>query len=258
MSVEIEQFGEGGRLGSRPVVPAPAAAIEPANQWAAEPVADRGRHRQLAADVSALCLLPSDLLGDDLEPAHFLIVGQESRRVIVGRERPDAMQNFVKQMFGKALLEDLAIDAGADLADALLIDLVDQLIGQGPNRRKRLPLVPVVDAMRPNGERAPHSSVSSDAGQHELRGDAHLVVSSEKTSQHRAIPPTVCRHREENPGLAATGPQGRHTPFLSAEKVEAQPQRGPQDLVRVADLAKLGAEPPKMRKEVRKTPGAAG
>lgn len=96
----------------------------------------------------------------------------------------------------------------------------------------------------------------SDAGQHELRENAHLVVSSEKTSQHRAIPPTVRRHREENPGLAATGPQGRHTPFLSSEKVEAQPQGGFQDLVGIADLAKLGAKPPKVRKEVGEDSGS--
>jgi hypothetical protein len=86
--------------------------------------------------------------------------------------------------------------------------------------------------------------MASDAGQHELGGDADLVIAAEKPRQHQAIPSTVRRHGEENPGLAAAGPRGRHTAFLSSEKVEAQPQRGSQDLIGVADLAKLGAKPP--------------
>ena len=75
--------------------------------------------------------------------------------MIVGRQRADAVENLVKEMLGQALLKDLAIDAGADLADPLLIDLVDELVGQGSDRRKRLPRVPVVAARGSHRER-PH------------------------------------------------------------------------------------------------------
>ena len=133
-----------------------AVAIEAANQRAAKLVAKRGRQRQLAADVPALCLLPGDLLGDHLEPIDLVVVGQEGRGVVVGRQRADAVENLVKQVLGKALLEDLAIDAGADLANPFLIDLVDQLVGERPDRRKRLPLVPVVCRSADRTASAPH------------------------------------------------------------------------------------------------------
>ena len=122
-----------------------------------------GRQRQLAADVLALRLLPRDLLGDHFERIALVVVGQEGRRVVVGRQRADAVENFVKQVLGKALLEDLAIDAGADFADPFLIDLVDQLVGQGTDRRKRLPHVPVIIAAWPIVPRA-HPTCAHAAG----------------------------------------------------------------------------------------------
>ena len=79
----------------------------------------------LQSDPLALGLRPRDLLGHHAQRRLVLLADQQRRRMIVERQRADAVQDLIEQILGVDLLHDLPVDPVAHAEQPIAVDPVN-------------------------------------------------------------------------------------------------------------------------------------
>jgi hypothetical protein len=195
--------------------------------------------RQRESDPVALGLRPCDLLRDDAERILAVLAHEQRRRVIVGRQRADAVEDLVEEILRMDLLHDLAIDPVANFEHPLSIQDVNRLRHGGRDPGEEPPVVASEFRLGPHQAQSRPGGAAPSNRRHHQVAPGRRVRMADEPADVLEIPGRVFRDRQEQPGRRFAGLGQSDAAPVRLEELATVPQGVRQRLARLADRSEV-------------------